>query len=146
MNEKINVTEELSRVLSEGDSNIAGDVDLPAIQKLTNPKKEDPCTLRARGGSFDDPDPSKRPTDPVGLSRSVLHVLSDHNHVRVLSVGSTSLQQVMTAFRIAAQEVECRTQGVVLVARQSEYTANVGNKRAKGVCTRIFAIPIQYAL
>lgn len=146
MNEKINVTEELNRVLYEGNTEIAGDTALPAIQKLTNPKKGDPCTLRARGGTFDDPDPLKRPTDPVGLSRSVLHVLSEHNYVRVLSVGSISLQQVMTAFRIAAQEVESRTQGVVLVARQSEYTADVGNKRAKGVCTRIFAIPIQYAL
>jgi hypothetical protein len=116
------------------------------VQKITNPKKNDPCVLRARGGQFDDPDPSKRPTDPVGLSRSILHVLSEHNYVRVLSVGSTSLQQVMTAFRIAAKDVESRTQSVILVARQSEYIADVGNKRAKGVCTRIFAIPIQYAL
>ena len=146
MNEKINVTEELSRVLSEGVDEIAGEKNLPAIQRITNPKKGDPCTLRARGGAFDDPDTSKRPTDPVGLSRSILHVLSEHNYVRVLSVGSISLQQVMTAFRIAAQEVESKTQGVVLVARQSEYTADVGHKRAKGVCTRIFAIPIQYAL
>jgi len=144
MNDKLNVNEELARVLA--DSETAGESHVPAIQKLTNPKNGDPCTLRARGGTFDDPDPSKRPTDPVGLSRSILHVLSEHNYVRVLSVGSTSLQQVMTAFRIAAKEVESRTQGVVLVARQSEYTADVGNKKAKGVCTRIFAIPIQYAL
>ncbi len=145
MNDKLNVTEELNRVLSE-DTEIAGEGNLPAIQRITSPKKGDPCTLRARGGQFDDPDVSKRPTDPVGLSRSILHVLSEHNYVRVLSVGPVSLQQVMTSFRIAAQEVESRTQGVVLVARQSEYTAEVGNKRAKGVCTRIFAIPIQYAL
>lgn len=145
MTEKIEVVEEMSRILSDN-SEGAEDESLPVIQKITNPKKGDPCTLRARGGNFEDPDVSKRPTDPVGLSRSVLHVLSEHNYVRVLSVGSISLQQVMTSFRIAAQEVESRTQGVVLVARQSEYVADVGNRKAKGICTRIFAIPVQYAL
>jgi len=142
--DKLNVTEELARILSDGEN--TSDNIVPAIQKITSPKKDDPCTLRARGGNFDDPNPAKRPTDPVGLSRSILHVLSEHNYVRVLSVGSVALQQVMTAFRIAAQEVESKTQGVVLVVRQSEYVAEIGNKKAKGVCTRIFAIPIQYAL
>lgn len=145
MNDKLNVSEELAKAFAP-DGETTGQEGVSAIQKITNPKKGDPCTLRARGGSFDDPEPSKRPTDPVGLSRSILHVLSEHNYVKVLSVGSVALQQTMTAFRIAAQEVESKTQGVVLVARQSEYTAEVGNKRAKGVCTRIFAIPIQYAL
>jgi hypothetical protein len=144
MNDKLNVSEELAKAFAPDGEN-TGQESMSAIQKITAPKKGDPCTLRARGGSFDDPDPSKRPTDPVGLSRSILHVLAEHNYVRVLSVGSVSLQQTMTAFRIAAQEVESKAQGVVLVARQSEYTAEVGNKRAKGVCTRIFAIPIQYA-
>ena len=35
----------------------------------------DERTLRARGGDPNDPDPKRRPTDPVGLSRSILQFL-----------------------------------------------------------------------
>ena len=38
----------------------------------------DERTLRARGGDPNDPDPNRRPTDPVGVSRSILHVLKDN--------------------------------------------------------------------
>lgn len=107
---------------------------------------DDPHTLRVRGGDPNDPDPAKRPTDPVGLSRSILHVLERHEYVRVLSVGPTAMNSVMTAFRLAAQVVEGKTHGSVLVTRQSEYSAEIAGKRAKGICTRIFAIPIKYAL
>jgi hypothetical protein len=106
----------------------------------------DARTLRARGGDSNDPDPAKRPTDPVGLSRSILHVLKDNEYVRVLSVGPTALSSVMTAFRLASREVESLTNGSVLVCRQSEYTAEIGGKKAKGISTRIFAINIKFAL
>ena len=106
----------------------------------------DARTLRARGGDSNDPDPAKRPTDPVGLSRSILHVLKDNEYVRVLSVGLTALSSVMTAFRLASREVESLTNGSVLVCRQSEYTAEIGGKKAKGISTRIFAINIKFAL
>ena len=106
----------------------------------------DARTLRARGGDSNDPDPHKRPTDPVGLSRSILHVLKENEYVRVLSVGPTALNAVMSAFRLASREVESLTNGSVLVCRQSEYTAEIGGKKAKGISTRIFAINIKFAL
>ena len=109
-------------------------------------KYQDPRTLKARGGDPNDPDESKRPTDPIGLSRSILHVLKDHEYVRILSVGPTALNSTMTAFRLASREVESLTNGSVLVCRQSEYEAIVAGKKTKGVCTRIFGIPIKYTL
>lgn len=109
-------------------------------------KSIDPRILRARGGDPNDPDESKRPTDPVGLSRSILHVLKDHEYVRVLSVGPTALSAVMSAFRLASREVESLTNGSVLVCRQSEYSAEIAGKKAKGISTRIFAIDIKFAL
>ena len=106
----------------------------------------DERTLRARGGDPNDPDPKRRPTDPVGLSRSILHVLKDNEYVRILSVGPAAMNSVMTAFRLASREVEGLTNGSVLVCRQSEYTAEIGGKKAKGISTRIFAINIKFAL
>jgi hypothetical protein len=111
----------------------------------TKNKQLDPQTLRARGGDPNNPDPSRRPTDPVGLSRSIMHVLEDHEYVRINSVGPVALNSVMAAFRIASREIESRTTGAVLVIRQSEYPATIDGKQTKGVCTRIFAIPIKYA-
>ena len=108
--------------------------------------QNDPRILRARGGDPNAEDPTKRPTDPVGLSRSILHVLRDHEYVRILSVGPTALNSTMTAFRLASREVESLTNGSVLVCRQSEYNAEVAGKKTKGISTRIFAIDIKFAL
>lgn len=125
------------------------------IEKLDEPTtiieqkskvKQDPRILKARGGNLNDSYPNKRPTDPVGLSRSILHVLKDHEYVRVLSVGPTALSSVMSAFRLASREIESLTNGSVLVCRQSEYTAEVNGKKTKGISTRIFAIDIKFAL
>jgi hypothetical protein len=102
------------------------------------PPKNDPQVLRAKGGDS--------PTDPIGLSQSIIHVLKEFDHVKVLSVGPTALNSVMAAFRIASIEVTTHTNGSVLVCRQSEYTAEINGKKAKGVSTRIFAIDIKYAL
>ena len=46
-------------------------------------KVNDPRILRARGGDINDPDMSRRPTDPVGLSRSIVHVLRDYEYVNI---------------------------------------------------------------
>lgn len=108
--------------------------------------KQDPRILKARGGDPNDPDNNRRPTDPVGLSRSILHVLRDHEYVRILSVGPTALSSVMSAFRMASREIESLTNGSVLVCRQSEYTAEINGKKTKGISTRIFAIDIKFAL
>lgn len=124
--------EELSNIANESETEKVG----------FNDKR----TLRARGGDVNDIDPSRRPTDPVGLSRSILHVLKDNDYVRILSVGPTALNSVMTAFRLASREIESLTNGSVLVCRQSEYTAEIGGKKAKGISTRIFAIDIKFAL
>ena len=111
-------------------------------EKIVN----DPRVLKAKGGDPNDPDGSRRPTDPVGLSRSILHVLKEHDYVKILSVGPTALNATMNAFRLASREVESLTNGSVLVNRQSEYFAEINGKRTKGVCTRIFAIDIKAAL
>ena len=108
--------------------------------------KSDPRILRARGGDPNDPDENKRPTDPVGLSRSIRHVLLNYEYVNILSVGPTALSSVMKAFRLASDDAEKTTKGQVLVCRQSEYNADIGGKKAKGICTRIFAINIKFAL
>ncbi len=102
------------------------------------PQKNDPQVLRAKGG--------ENPTDPIGLSQSIIHVLKEFDHVKILSVGPTALSSVMAAFRIASIEVATHTNGSVLVCRQSEYTAEINGKKAKGVSTRIFAIDIKHAL
>ena len=106
----------------------------------------DPHTLRVRGGDVDPLRPDKKPTDPVALSRAVLHVLGKNEYVRILSVGPKALNITMRAFRLAAQEAESRTNGAVLVCRQSEYEAIIADKKTKGVCTRIFGIPIKDVL
>jgi len=42
--------------------------------------------------------------------------------------------------------VESRTNGAVLVCRQSEYEAIIADKKTKGICTRVFGITIKEAL
>jgi hypothetical protein len=123
---------------------------VPNNEEIINEEswKKDGFTLRVRGGNSVDTDPSKKPTDPVGLSRSILHVLSNNEdgYVKLLSVGPTSLSIAMKAYRIAKQEIEKKTDGVRLVCSQSEYVAEINSKSTKGICTRIFAVPIKYAL
>lgn len=68
-------------------------LDEPSIVAEKEPKpkvKNDPRILKARGGDPNDVDENRRPTDPVGLSRSILHVLKEHEYVRVLSVEPAS--------------------------------------------------------
>jgi len=118
---------------------------LPPIAKA---ERDDPYTLYVRGGNQDDDDPKKRPTDPRGLSRSMIHVLAQNpdGFVKLKSVGPTAMNIVMHAFRLTSETTERRTNGVVLVARQSEYTAEIAGKRSVGICTRIFSIPIKHAV
>jgi hypothetical protein len=52
----------------------------------------------------------------------------------------------MSAFRLASREVESLTNGSVLICRQSEYSAEIAGRKAKGISTRIFAIDIKFAL
>lgn len=106
----------------------------------------DPYTLKVRGGDYDPEHPEKKPTDPMALSRAILHVLGKNEYVRIISVGPKALNIVMKAFRLAANEAESRTNGAVLVCRQAEYDAIIGTNKTKGVCTRIFGIPVKYTL
>ena len=105
---------------------------------------KEPFTLKVRGGN----NPNKPPTDPIGLSRSILHVLSENpdGYCKVLSVGPVALAASMAAFRLAAQQYSSRTKGTVLVNTQSEYTAFIAESKTRGVCTRIFPIPVSYQL
>lgn len=121
---------------------------IPNNDKKQDDWKRDGHTLQIRGGNPDDQDPNRRPTNAVGLGRSILHVLaqdSNNGYVKVLSVGNTALCTVMKAFRIAADVVASRSDGVVLVLRQSEYVAQINGIGAKGICTRMFCIPIKDA-
>lgn len=104
--------------------------------------------LRVRGGDADSVDEKQRPTNPVGLARSIIHVLqqNENPYVVLKSVGPKALQSAMTAFRIASEMFEKRTKGFVLVVRQHEYVAEVNGKRTKGIATRIFPIPVKEAL
>ena len=63
-----------------------------------------------------------------------------------MCVGSPALSIACTAFQLAAQKIEKTEHGIVLVNRQSVYTANIGGKPAKGVCLRVFPIPAKDAL
>ena len=103
---------------------------------------KDPRVLKVRGSSYND----KKPTDAVALSRSILHVLAKHTHVRVLSVGPKALEITMKAYRLAAKQIDVATEGTVLAMRQGEYEAIVADKKTKGICTRIFGIPVENAL
>jgi hypothetical protein len=117
-------------------------------QKLNDEKfiyHDDENTLRVRGEAIN-AESGREPTDPHKLSRAILHVLKNSEYVRILSVGPKALNITMQAFRLAAQEAESRTNGAVLVCRQSEYDAIIGNNKTKGTCTRIFGIPIKFAL
>ena len=109
--------------------------------------KKDGYTLRVKGGNPGDIDDSKRPTDPLGLSRSILHVLNSNEdgYVKLLSVGPVALNIAMKSYRIAKHEIESRTDAVRLVCSQTEYVAEINGKGTKGICTRIFAIPMKDA-
>jgi hypothetical protein len=106
------------------------------------------CTLRVRGGNPNDPDPQRRPTDPIGLSRSLLKVLLQNPErvVRLQCVGPVAYNIAGEAFGLAAADFEKTQHGFILVNRQSTYTATVGGRNAKGKCWRIFPVPIKYAL
>lgn len=105
----------------------------------------EPNVLRVRGGRHDD---SVLPTDPIALSKSVLNALQNNpdNYVELTSVGQNALHIAMKAFRVASKTFSERTNGFVLVCRQSEYKAIVNENETKGICTRIFPIPTRDAI
>lgn len=111
-------------------------------------EEEEKFTLRVRGGDPRSPDENQRPTDPIGLSRSILHVLESNPHAycKLNSVGPTALAAALAGFRLASIAYSARTKGTVLVMTQSEYTAIIAGNRTRGVCTRIFPIPVAYQL
>lgn len=105
-------------------------------------------TIRVRGGNHGDPDPSRRPTDHVGLSQSLLKMMLQNPErvVRVQCVGAKALFIACEAFRLAAVNFEKSQHGFVLVNRQSTYMANIAGRNAKGICLRIFPIPVRDAV
>jgi hypothetical protein len=111
-------------------------------EQLEQRTENEPYTLKVRGGDIKSPDESKRPTDPVGLSRSILHVLESNpsGYCKINSVGATALNAAMAGFRLASIAYSARTKGTVLVLTQSEYTAIVAGNKTRGICTRIFPI------
>lgn len=105
----------------------------------------DPQVIRVRAGDPKSEDPDKRPTNPEGLSRSILHVLKKHDYVQVYSVGPKALNITMAGYRGAKERFTKVLDGWVLVCSQSEYAATIGGKTTLGVCTRIYPIPIKFA-
>lgn len=119
------------------------------VNKISNNSDTDDFIIRVRGGDINSEDESKRPTNPMKLALSILRALNKNpeGYVKVNSVGPKALNVTMKSFRIASNILAKRTTGVVLVLRQSEYTADLGeNKKATGICTRIFPVPTKYAL
>lgn len=127
--------------ITNGDSWVEN---LSVAKNLIN-TNEDSFTIRVRGG--DSNDPSKKATDPVGLSRSILHVLDQNPEewVNVKCVGAKSLFIASIAFQMAASEIEKHSRALRLVNTQWTYSAEIGGKPAKGICMRIFAIPQLHA-
>jgi hypothetical protein len=118
------------------------------LKREGNTRSPDPYTIRVRGGDPNSTDPSKRPTEPGGLSRSILHVMSKNpdGWVNVTSVGEKAHSIALRAYRMAKSVAERRTSGIKIVIDETEYTAEINGKRTVGLCTRIFPIPIKYAL
>ncbi len=106
---------------------------------------KDPQIIRVRAGDPKSDDPNKKPTNPEGLARSILHVLKNHDYVQVYSVGPRALNITMTGYRCAKEKFTKVLDGWVLVCSQSEYVAEIGGKTTLGVCTRIYPIPIKFA-
>lgn len=106
---------------------------------------KDPQVIRVRAGDPRSDDPDKRPTNPEGLSRSILHVLKKHDYVQVYSVGPKALNITMAGYRGAKERFTKVLDGWVLVCSQSEYVADIGGKTTLGICTRIYPIPIKFA-
>ncbi len=115
------------------------------LAKISSTSKDVDCpyTLRVKGGDSKSDDPNRKSTDPVGLSRSILHVLRQNpdQWVNVQCVGAKSLFIASIAFQMAANEIEKHSRAVRLVNTQWTYAAEIGGKPAKGICMRIFAIP-----
>ena len=107
-----------------------------------------PYTLRARGGDIKSKDETKRPTDPVGLSQSIIHVLRQNPEgwCDVQCVGANALWAASAAFRLASIEAERRTSTAGLVLRQIEYQAEINGKAAKGICLHIFPVAVEYII
>jgi hypothetical protein len=114
-----------------------------STNNITSNDSNNSFTLRVKGGDAHSDDPSKKATDPVGLSRSILHVLRKNQEgwVNVHCVGAKSLFTASIAFQMAASEIERYSRSIRLVNTQWTYTAEIGGKPAKGICMRIFAIP-----
>jgi hypothetical protein len=103
--------------------------------KIDTKWKDDGHTLRVKGGD--------KVTDPVGLSRSILHVMEGNPtecYVKVLSVGPVALNIVLKAYRIAQSVIKNSTDGTILAITQSEYFTDIDGTKARVVCTRIFPI------
>lgn len=117
----------------------------PAAVETSVPAK-DPKAIRVRAGDPKSDNPDKKPTNPEGLARSILHVLEQYDYVQVYSVGPHALNITLSGYRSAKERFAKALDGWVLVCTQSEYAANVGGKTTLGICTRIYPIPIKYAL
>ncbi|MBS1722399.1 MAG: hypothetical protein JSS66_05270 [Armatimonadetes bacterium] len=117
-----------------------------AIEKETVRPAKDPQAIRVRAGDPKSTDPDKKPTNPEGLARSILRVLEKHEYVQVYSVGPHALNITMAGYRCAKERFAKVLDGWVLICTQSEYVADIGGKPTLGVCTRMYPVPIKYAL
>jgi len=119
--------------------------DMKSTHTTGSESSKDPQVIRVRAGDPRSEDVSKRPTNPEGLSRSILHVLKKHEYVQVYSVGPKALNITMAGYRGAKERFAKVLDGWVLVCSQSEYAADIGGNTTLGICTRIYPIPIKYA-
>jgi hypothetical protein len=100
--------------------------------------------LRVRGGDPQDPDPTKRPTNPTALSRSILESLKESAVVHVRSIGGNAERRVTEAYRLArAEHLRTTADASQLVMSQTVFKADDGV--SWGVCTSVFGIPNEHA-
>jgi len=107
--------------------------------ETNNNEKAVITALKVKGGS-------ENPTSPVGLSRSMLHVLNEHGFVELLSVGAKSLDIAVSAYKLANIEIKKRHSGIVLVCAHTEDQAMIGDDKTRRTITRVFPIKTKYVV
>lgn len=114
------------------------------IKMDTNENMQIPSnyTLRVKGGN------KNESTHYVNLSKCLLKTMlaNPDKFVKLQCVGPKSLYIANRAIGLACREFEAAQSGLYLIVRPSFYTAYIDDKRAEGVCLRIWPIPIKYVV
>jgi stage V sporulation protein SpoVS len=106
--------------------------------EIIEEKKKGTTSLKIKGGD--------NPTSPIGLSRSMLHVLNEHGFVELWSIGDKAENVATAAYRLADEEVKKRHSGIVLLMSQAVDQTYIGKEKAYRVKTRVFPVKTKYVV